>query len=359
MKIELHRIPVSEIVDGYVDTQEDGVVGYHGKLNIRPKYQREFIYGEKERNAVIDSINKSYPLNVMYWMKSNTGYELLDGQQRTMSICQYVNGDFTLNERGFVNLTKTEQDKILNYELMIYVCEGNDEERLNWFRIINIAGKPLNNQEIRNATYTGTWLTDAKRYFSKTSCPAFGIAEKLMKGSPINQDYLESVLKWKSENKIEAYMAKHQHDQNANELWMYFNSVVTWVNATFTTYRKQMKGIEWGTLYNEFESIPQDTVALENRCAELMRDDDVTSKTGIYEYLLSGREKCLSIRAFTENQKTEAYERQKGICPLCKKHFEIQQMEADHITPWCEGGKTLPENCQMLCKECNRRKSNT
>lgn len=360
MEIKLHEIKIRDVVERYVDNAEDGVLGYNGKLDIRPAFQREFIYNEKERNAVIDTINKNFPLNVMYWCKNGDNYELLDGQQRTLSICQYVNGDFSLNQRYFNNLTQTEKDAILNYKLMIYICEGTDKEKLDWFKIINIAGEKLTDQELRNAMYTGPWLYDAKRHFSKTGCPAYQICEKLLNGSTIRQDYLETALKWISDKyncQIEDYMATHQHDDDSNELWIYYQSVINWVNTLFPNYRKEMKGIDWGILYNKYKDNSYNSDKMEEQIKELMMDDDVTKKSGIYTYLLSGEQKHLSIRAFTDNQKCEAYERQNGICPNCGNHFEITEMEADHITPWHEGGKTISENCQMLCRECNRRKS--
>lgn len=360
MEIKLHEIAVRDVVKGYVDNQENGVIGYNGLLDIRPPFQREFIYNEKERNAVIDTINKCFPLNVMYWSKNGNKYELLDGQQRTLSICQYVNGDFSVDYKGFGNLTPDLQNKILNYKLMIYICEGTQSEKLDWFKIINIAGEKLTDQELRNSQYTGMWLHDAKRHFSKNSCPAYQIGEKYMNGVAIRQDYLETALSWISNRdgvQIEDYMGKHQNDTDANELWMYFQSVIDWINRLFPKYRKEMKGLEWGILYNEYKDQMYNSIKLEEKVNELMQDDDVTSKKGIYLYLITGKEKYLSIRSFTDNQKREAYERQKGICGNCKEHFEIEEMEADHITPWHAGGKTTSENCQMLCRECNRRKS--
>lgn len=360
MEIKLHEITIREVTEGYMDNQENGVVGYGGKLDIRPPFQREFIYNEKERNAVIETINKNFPLNVMYWSKNGDKYELLDGQQRTLSICQYVNGDFSVDYKGFNNLTPDLQNKILDYKLMIYICEGTPSEKLDWFKIINIAGEKLTDQELRNSQYTGTWLYDAKRHFSKNSCPAYQIAEKFLTGVAIRQDYLETALKWISNRdgiEIEEYMRIHQNDNDANELWMYFQSVIDWINRLFPKYRKEMKGIDWGTLYNEYKDQSFNSDKLEEKIVELMTDDDVTNKKGIYLYLITGKEKHLSIRAFTDNQKREAYERQQGICPNCKNHFEINEMEGDHITPWHAGGKTNAENCQMLCRECNRRKS--
>ena len=358
MKIELHEITIREVAEGYVDNAEEGVIGYSGRLNIRPKYQREFVYDEKKRNAVIDTIRKNFPLNVMYWVKNEDGtFEVLDGQQRTVSFCQYVKGDFSLENRAFHNLTVTEREQILNYRLMIYFCEGNDKEKLDWFKIINIAGEKLTDQELRNAVYTGTWLSDAKLKFSKSSCAAYLLSKDYVNGSPIRQEILETAIAWISNGEIEKYMSIHQHDPNANELWTYFRNVIEWVQLTFVTYRKEMKGINWGGLYDQFKGTMLDTGKLEQEIQALMMDDDVKNQKGIYTYVLTRNEKYLNIRAFSESQRRAAYERQNGICAKCGKHFELNEMEADHITPWSKGGKTIPENCQMLCLECNRRKS--
>ena len=358
MKIELQKIKIKDVFDGYKDSDEEGVTGYGGKLDIRPKYQREFVYKDAQRNAVIDTIRKDFPLNVMYWNKKEDGtFEVLDGQQRTISFCQYMQGDFSINNKYFHSLTNDEREQIENYDLYIYICDGTDSERLEWFRTINIAGEKLTDQELRNATYTGTWLTDAKRHFSKSNCAAYGLADKYMNGSPIRQDYLESALKWISGGQIEEYMSKHQHDDDASELWQYFQEVIAWAQRIFPNYRKEMKGLEWGEFYNKYHDNSYNAQKMETEIVRLMQDEDVTAKKGIYEYLLSGGERHLSIRAFTDNMKREAYERQQGICPICKEHFEINEMEADHITPWSQGGKTIAENCQMLCRDCNRRKS--
>lgn len=367
MKIDLHRISVREVIAGYKDSAEEGVSAYGGKLDIRPKYQREFVYKEKQRNAVIETIKSNFPLNVMYWMiREDGGYEMLDGQQRTISIGQYVNGDFSLNERYFHNLTKEEQDKILDYELMIYFCEGTDKERLDWFTVINTFGEKVNEQEIRNAVYTGPWLSDAKLKFSKSNCVAYLLANdggKLVEGSPIRQEYLETALSWINDGKIEDYMAKHQHNKDADELWEYFQNVAAWTRNIFPNYRREMSSVPWGVLYNQFKDKKLNSKKLETEIKELMQDEDVTKKSGIYPYILTGQENYLSIRAFTDKMKREAYERQKGVCSWCKKEkkkkqkWDIEEMEADHITPWHEGGKTISKNCQMLCKEHNRTKS--
>jgi hypothetical protein len=361
VKIELNEITVREVADGYRDSAEEGVVGYGGQLDIRPKYQREFVYDEKKRNAVIDTIRKGFPLNVMYWVVTDQGtYEVMDGQQRTISFCQYVDGDFSVpvddHPMAFHNLPKTLQDQILDYTLMVYFCSGTDKERLDWFRIINIAGERLTDQELRNAVYTGPWLTHAKTIFSKTNCAAYLLANKYVSGKPIRQDYLETAISWLSDSHIEQYMSAHQHDPNANELWSYFQAVIDWVQLTFTTYRNEMKGLDWGSLYNEFKDALYDTAKLEDEIKALMVDDDVTRKKGIYPYVLTHDERHLNIRAFTANQKREAYERRQGICPVCLEHFPIERMEADHITPWSKGGKTNAGNCQMLCLPDHRRK---
>lgn len=362
MQIELTEMTIRDVVSGYEDLEEDGVTGYDGRLNIRPKYQREFVYNEKQRDEVIHTIMQGFPLNTMYWMKAEDGsFELLDGQQRTVSFCQYYDGVFAFDNKYFHNLQKDVQDKFLDYRLFVYVCEGTDSERLDWFRIINIAGEKLTEQELRNAVYTGPWLTSAKRRFSKTSCVAEQLAGKYMRGSTIRQDYLEAALTWaaaaEGESNIEKYMAAHQHDENADELWQYFKMAFTWFTGLFPTYNGAMKGLPFGLYYNDHKDDRLNASKLAKRVGELMADEDVTHKSGIYEYLLDGDERCLSIRAFTPNQKQEAYARQKGVCVKCGKHFELDQMEGDHITPWSLGGRTTAENCQMLCKDCNRRKA--
>ena len=358
MKIELKEIKIREVANGYLNDNEEGVVGFGGKLNIRPKYQREFVYKDKQRDAVIETVKKQFPLNVMYWVKNaDNTYEVLDGQQRTISICEYVSGSFSLNAMYFKNLTDVEQNQILEYKLMVYFCEGNDKEKLDWFKTINIAGEKLTTQELRNAIYTGTWLTDAKKYFSKTSCPAYNIGNDYLTGTPIRQDYLETAISWLSNDNIEQYMAENQDKPNANELWLYFNNLINWIKVVFPNYRKEMKGINYGFLFNTYKDKQFDAKKLEAEITTLMQDEDVTKKSGIYEYVLTRQEKYLSIRAFTDKQKREAFERQKGICPKCKVEFEIDEMEADHITPWHSGGKSTADNCQMLCKHDNRIKS--
>lgn len=358
MRIDPKEITVRDLVNGYKDSAEAGVVAYGGKLDVRPAYQREFIYKDKQRAAVIDTINKGYPLNVMYWaVREDGNYEVIDGQQRTISVCQYVQGDFAFMFRYFHNLTEDEKNKILDYKLTVYLCSGSDSEKLEWFETINIAGEELYPQELRNAVYSGPWVTEAKRYFSKNGCPAHGIGGEYLSGSAIRQDYLETVIKWISKDNIKEYMAVQQHKPNANELWLYFQKVMAWVKSMFPNYRREMKGVEWGELFNEFEKRELDPAKLEEEVARLMEDEDVTNKKGVYYYVLNGQEKYLNIRAFKNSEKREAYERQKRKCVKCKNVFDIEDMEADHITPWHEGGKTNAKNCQLLCREDNRRKS--
>ena len=370
MNIELHNIPVSEIVRGYSDTGDGGVTGFGGRLNIRPSFQREFIYTEEQQKAVIRTILKGFPLNVMYWTANDSGdYEMLDGQQRTLSICSYVSGGFSVKDehdypRHFGGLADDKKAVIMNYPLMIYICSGTHDEKLDWFRTINIAGEKLTLQEQRNAVYSGPWLNDAKRCFSRRNCPASQQYEKYIDGQPLRQEYLETVIRWIAQrdgltgkDTVSSYMDRHQNDSDCVEMWVYFINVMNWVKLLFPEYRNEMRKVEWGFLWNAHHEEYFSPVKLSEQVALLMADYDVTNKQGIYEYVLDGDEKHLSIRKFSARDKRTAYEAQKGICPLCRKHFEIGQMEADHITPWSKGGQTVPQNCRMLCRTCNRKKA--
>lgn len=363
MKIELKKVTVFDLVEGYSDDGEGGVRGYDGKLDIRPPFQREFVYKDKQRDAVIETNNNGFPLNVMYWaMRQDGTYEIIDGQQRTISVAQFVKSDYSLAGRYFHNLQDDEQEKILEYELQVYVCEGSASEKLAWFRIINIAGEKLTGQELRNAVYAGPWVSDAKRNFSRrgAACPAYAIGNQYVKGRADRQEYLETAIDWiKDEGQtIEEYMAAHQHDKTATALWSHFQAVINRVEAVFPNYRRQMKGVDWGGLYGQLKDESLDPEELEADVSRLMIDDDVTKKAGIYPYLLTGEERHLNIRAFSDVMKQKAYEIQNRICVSCGKKFEISEMDADHIIPWSKGGKTIEENCQMLCKQCNLRKSN-
>ncbi len=379
MKIELKEITVKDLFKGYHDGGDTGsIVGFNKLLNIRPAYQREFVYDDAKRNAVIDTLRKNFPLNVMYWAKVDNGFELLDGQQRTISICRYVQGAYSVDGKYYHNLTQAEKDEIDNYKLMVYVCEGTDRERLDWFQIINIAGLKLTDQELRNANYTGPWLEDAKRFFSKTNCAAVQLSKGYVKGECDRQKYLEIALSWiadaQSLKSIEEYMAQHQHDIDAAELKDYFQKVINWVKDIFPKPKKnEMEGLEWGILYNKHSKNTYNKAQIEKDVIRLQKDKDVTKKKGIFEYLLDGDERHLSLRAFDDDEKLEVYMNQGGLCPVCQKngrpttdathdknnaHWELDEMEADHIIPWSKGGKTEISNCQMLCRTHNGMKSN-
>ena len=365
MQIQLHEITVRQLVEGYVDDGHDGVRGYNGKLDIRPPFQREFVYKDKERNAVITSILNGFPLNVMYWADRGDGrYEIIDGQQRTISISQFVEGDFSIIfadiAQYFHNLPRDIQARILDYKLMVYVCSGTDSEKLDWFRTVNIVGVRLTEQELRNAVYAGPWVSDAKRYFSRAGCVAYAKGNPFVKGSPIRQNYFETAIKWISSDNIEDYMGRHQKDNSAEPLWEYFRAVIDWVEATFPNkIGLPMKGEDWGLLYNDHKDCVLDPAAIAKKALALDDDDDVTRKLGIYRYILTGEEKHLSIRAFSNAMKRKVYRRQEGKCAICKNDLNIGGMEADHIKPWSEGGKTVEDNCQMLCRKCNREKAAT
>ena len=287
MIIEERKITVGEVCEGYFNDAEEGVVGYNERLDIRPKYQREFVYKDAQRDEVIRTVLKGLPLNVIYWCKTGEDtYEVLDGQQRTISLCEYVDGSFSVDDKYFYNLPADIKKKILEYPLFVYVCDGTDSEKLDWFRIINIAGEQLTDQELRNAVYAGSWTSDAKRYFSKTGCAADSLAGDYLKGSSIRQEYLETAILWaaSAEGKtIEGYMSEHQHDPSAITLWNYFRSVIDWVQAIFPKKRKEMKGLAWGLYYNEHgKRTDLDPKKLELEIQRLMGDEDVTKKSGIY-----------------------------------------------------------------------------
>lgn len=363
MIIDERKVTVKEVTEGYYNNAEEGVVGYDERLDIRPKYQREFVYKDNQRDEVIRSVMKGLPLNVIYWAKTgDDNYEVLDGQQRTISLCEYVDGNFSVDDKLFDNLPSDIQQKILDYKLFVYVCDGTDSEKLDWFKIINIAGERLTEQELRNAVYAGSWVSDAKRYFSKTGSAADTLAGDYLKGSSIRQEYLETAISWAADAEdttIEGYMSKRQHNPTAQELWSYFRSVIEWIQSVFPKVRKEMKGLPWGLYYNKHgKRTDLDPVKLEQEVQRLLGDEDVTKASGIYEYLLTGSEKALSIRAFDKRDRQAAYERQNHLCAICEDEFEFEEMHGDHIIAWSKGGHTTPENCRMLCIECNIKKSN-
>lgn len=370
MTIKQTEVTVREITQGYTNNDEQGVRGFGGQLDIRPPYQREFIYNEKEQEAVITTVLNGYPLNVMYWVKRSDDaecpYEVMDGQQRTLSLCEYVAGKFSHDFKNFFNQPMDVQNKILDYKLTVYVCEGEASEKLEWFKTINIAGKALNEQEINNAIYAGPFVSDAKRHFSKSNCGAYRLGKDLVNGTPIRQDFFKKALEWIAEHETRnghrqtavGYMAQHQHDPNANNLWSYFQNVLNWAMTNFSLkkFKKIMKGLNWAELYDKYRNETLNTEELERRISALIRDGEIQKQTGIIPYVLTGDERHLDLRSFPEDIKLAVWERQSHICPICGKEFDFEFMEGDHITPWREGGRTVTENCQMLCRECNRRK---
>ncbi len=371
MTIKQINVTVRDITQGYVNNDEQGVRGYNGQLDIRPPYQREFIYNDKEQQAVINTVLHGYPLNVMYWVKRSDDaecpYEVMDGQQRTLALCEYVAGKFSFEFKNFFNQPPDIQKCILDYPLTVYVCEGEHSEKLEWFKTINIAGKPLNEQEILNAIYAGPFVSDAKRHFSKTNCGASKLGKELVNGVPIRQDFLKVALNWMAEHEQRegkaqsrvGYMAQHQHDPNANNLWTYFQNVLNWAITNFEMkkFKRIMKGLDWALYYDQFQDKTLDTVAMAQEISTLMRDSEIQKQAGIIPYVLTRDERHLDLRAFPEDIKLAVWEKQGHICPLCHKEFDFEFMEGDHIKPWREGGRTVIENCQMLCRDCNRHKS--
>lgn len=379
MEIRELKLPIRELVKGYCrDEENDSVVGYDGKLDIRPSYQRAFIYKEKEQMAVIETISKNFPLNSIYWVDKGDGtYELLDGQQRTTSICEYVCEKGKLaatifdnpSPRFFDNLQPDEKEKILSYTLTIYICVGEDSEKLKWFQTINIAGKALYKQEINNAIFAGPWVSDAKRYFSKKGCPAISMADDYVNpGEADRQQWLELAIKWMCDNgDVEKYMALHQFDDNASALFAHFQTIITWAQTNFPkkTYGKLCKRSDWYDLWKMHHNRVLPTSEYSKRVIELKQDGDIECPAGIIPYLLTGDETKLDLRTFDEKTRLKIYRKQGGICPECvrrgkdtaNKVWSINEMEADHIIPWHKKGRTEESNCQMLCRNCNRTKS--
>lgn len=372
MNIEPRKIKIRDVFQNYADNGDDGVFAYGGRLAIRPAYQREFVYNLEQAEAVIQTVLKGYPLNVMYWVKTGEDcYEVLDGQQRTLSVMQYLKHQFpiTLDGKKFYwdALPDDKYNRIMDYEFMIYVCEGAESEKLEWFRVVNIAGEKLTEQELRNSVYTGAWLSDAKLHFSKRNCAAKKLSDKYITGDPNRQELLEKALKGICElqqiKDITEYMAQHKSDPDADELWQYFQDVIHWTEKIFPQYYRDMKGLDWCHLYNRYHENYYNSAVMAAEVKRLHEDSfEVQKPKGIYEFLLcrdtdpyAGR--LLNLRAFEEKDKQAAYSRQNGICPVCGQHFEYDEMEGDHILPWSKGGKTTGENCQMLCKPCNSKKS--
>lgn len=364
MQINQKAVTIAELAKGYKDSHEEGVVGYDGKLDIRPPYQREFVYNPKQRDLVIRSVLSGFPLNVMYWaVRDDDMFEVLDGQQRTISICQYVNGDFSLDGLHFHNQPADVRKRIDDYKLMVYACDGEPSEKLAWFEIVNLVGEALTRQELLNAIYAGPWLAAAKKYFSRPQCPGHDMSRNYVKVRVNRQELLEVALKWASRGKVTDYMGLHARNTDAEPLWEHFRNVIDWVSNTFHVPRpKIMPGVNWGELYTQHGNRKLDPGKLENEIAELIslsgKDSNkpITNISGIYPYVLDDDETHLHLRTFDKVQMQKAFENQGEKCKKCGGKFPIKDMEGDHITPWREGGLTTDGNLQMLCRPCNRKK---
>lgn len=385
MEITRKSITIRELCEGYVnesETQiEDAVKAYGGKLCVRPAFQRAFVYDKKQENAVIDTAMKGFPLNIMYWVDNGDGtYDCLDGQQRTISLCNFVDEVssfeapwFNSGKKNYIHtIQRIDPDlyeRFMNYELEVYICRGAKADRMEWFKTINIAGEELSPQELRNANYVSKWLTDAKRYFSKANgkakCPAENVGSMYTKANANRQELLEQVITWyidsKKDEDICQYMDEHINDDNAIELWNYFNNVIEWIETLFPgTYDKGMASINWGHLYNKYhdeEFDPEEIVNKFNELIEFKASKELDVSVGkIVEYCITRDENLLKHRAFSEAQRTTLYNRQKGICPDCGKHFIKADMHAHHIVPWYSGGVTELANGVMLCKNCHTKR---
>lgn len=383
----LTSITVKDVCDGFVynELEGKGLFGLSGKLTIQPEYQRNYIYasdGGKREIAVIDSILKSYPIGLIYFNKvGDSQLEVLDGQQRITSIGRFVTGKFAVKdsngmEQYFGGMAKDKKSRILETQLLIYECEGTESEIKEWFKTINIAGVPLNNQELLNAVYSGQFVTLAKEEFSNSLNANIQKWSAYITGSANRQDYLECALDWVSKGKVEDYMSRHRSDNNISELKNYFNSVIDWVSSIFIDVENEMRGIEWGRLYEEYHKNPYNPAIVSVELKKLYADPYVKNRKGVFEYLLGGsvETKLLEVRVFDEATKKVQYAKQTQIaestgtsnCPLCEighdsnktKMWKIADMDADHVSAWSKGGATNSQNCQMLCKTHNRAKGN-
>lgn len=379
------EITVKDICDGFVynELEGKGLFGLSGKLTIQPEYQRNYIYADGKRDvAVIESILKGYPLGLIYFNKvSNDNFEVLDGQQRITSFGRFVTNKFAIKdengmEQYFSGIAKDKQEKILNTKLLIYECEGTETEIKEWFRTINIAGVPLNSQELLNAVYSGPFVTLGKEEFSNSQNANIQKWSAYVSGSANRQDFLERALEWVSKNNVGDYMSRHRFDDNINELKNYFNSVIDWISAVFTDVETEMRGLEWGRLYETYRKQPYNPQKVSEQVRELYADPYIKNRRGVFEFILGGSTatQLLDVRVFDEATKKSVYAKQtaeaeeKGIsnCSLCAighdsnktKIWSLKDMDADHVTAWSKGGATDIKNCEMLCKTHNRAKGN-
>jgi hypothetical protein len=378
-------ISVEDICDGFIYNESEGrgLFGLSGRLTIQPEYQRNYIYADGKKDvAVINSIVKGYPLGVIYFNKVNPdAFEVLDGQQRITSIGRFVTGKFAVtDEQGmpqyFSGIAEDKQQLIMKTKLLIYECEGTESEIKEWFRTINIAGIPLNDQELLNAVYSGPFVTLAKEVFSNAKSSNIQKWSKYISGSANRQDFLERALDWVSQGNIGDYMSRHRNDTNINEMKNYFDTVIAWVSTVFAEDENEMKGLDWGRLYETYKNQPYSPRAVTEQVRKLYSDPYVKNRKGIFEYVLGGcmDTKLLDVRVFDEAIKRSVYAKQKieaehtGVsnCPLCAisnnpnktKTWTLAEMDADHVSPWSKGGSTSSHNCQMLCKTHNRSKGN-
>ena len=385
MLTTLKTYTVQDICNGFVynELEGKGLFGLGGKLTIQPEYQRNYIYADGKKDvAVIQSILKGYPLGLIYFNKvADDKFEVLDGQQRITSIGRYVTGKFAVKDQNdleqyFSGLPQELQDKILNTELLIYECQGSESEIKEWFKTINIAGVPLNNQELLNAVYSGPFVTLAKAEFSNSQNANVQMWSAYISGNVNRQDYLAAALDWVSHGHVGDYMSQHRYDDNINELKTYFTSVIDWASSVFIDVKNEMCGLEWGRLYEQYHQNAYNPAEVSQKLHELYADPYVTNKRGIVEYILGGCSdtKLLNIRIFGEADKQTVYEqqtitaREQGVsnCPLCAmgndanhdRIWKLSEMDADHVTAWSKGGSTDISNCQMLCKTHNRAKGN-
>lgn len=385
MKTELRTdITIADICKGFVynELEGKGLYGLSGQLTIQPEYQRNYIYNDGKKDvAVIDSVLKGYPIGLIYFNKVGDRFEVLDGQQRITSLGRYLTGKFAIKdgngmEQYFSSLSSDKQDLISNTKLLIYVCEGTEPEIKEWFKTINIAGVPLNSQELLNAVYSGPFVTKAKEEFSNSQNANIQKWSAYIRGQVNRQEILECALDWVSKGKIGDYMSSHRYDDNINELKTYFSSVIDWIDSVFPDVENEMRGLEWGRLYELYHKNPYDPKSVGDQVRALYGDLFVKNRKGIFEYILGGcvDSKLLDIRVFDEVTKRAVYQKQTdkakaehvSNCPLCAigknankdRIWSLKEMDADHVTAWSKGGGTDIENCQMLCQTHNRAKGN-
>ena len=379
-------LTVADVCNGFVYNQLEGrgLFGLGGKLTIQPEYQRNYIYAESEgkrEQAVIHSLLKGYPLGLIYFNKVTADkFEVLDGQQRITSIGRFVTNKFAImdngNPKNFDSLPTDQQRQIKESKLLIYECEGTETEIKQWFETINIAGVPLNTQELLNAIYSGPFVTKAKEEFSNSQNANIQKWKAYIKGSANRQDFLAQALSWVSKGNIGSYMSTHRNDNDINELKTYFNSVIDWISTVFTDVKKEMQGLEWGKLYEQYHSQSYNPKKVATDVMQLYADPYVKKKRGVFEFILGGQQdtKLLEVRVFDEATKHSVYEDQtleaqvngKSNCPLCAvgtntnktRIYKLDEMDADHVSAWSKGGDSSPENCQMLCTTHNRAKGN-